>query len=92
MMMSKPKSDATSTSHSTTTTSSAPPNNTTTSNPADAVADLERRLADLSAATPQIPQPAANIVQPTTTTASSAVSNKNALLVSVTREYKQRLC
>lgn len=82
MMMSKPKSEATSTS----TTSSVSPSAATTS-PADAVADLERRLADLSAATPVIPQSTA--VQSTTkpapvTQAASnpAVSSKNALLVS----------
>jgi hypothetical protein len=88
MMMSKPKSEATSTA----TTSSVVPSPATTSNPADAVADLERRLADLSAATPIIPQSAvsiSNVVQPTTTPAMttqatsnpSVASSKNALLV-----------
>ena len=97
MMMSKPKSEATS---STSTTSSALPTASTTSNPADAVADLERRLADLSAATPIIPQSAVSMstaIQQTSTPAMtaqttsnpSATSSKNALLVSTIGLYNR---
>jgi hypothetical protein len=75
MMMSKPKPEATSS--STADTTAAPKS--------DAIADLERRLADLSAATPPAPvtmnPPPAPAVEAPTTTAAAAPGNKNALLV-----------
>jgi hypothetical protein len=78
MMMSKPKPEATSVSSSTTDSTAAAPKS-------DAIADLERRLADLSAATPHVPvttnpSPAPAAIAPTTTTP-AAPGNKNALLV-----------
>ena len=90
MMMSKPKSEATEPTTANTTAGAT----TSKPNPADAVADLERRLADLSTSTPVVPpSPTSSTKEPspfqkpvvaatTTTTTTNATSNKNALLVS----------
>lgn len=89
-MMSKPKSEATEPTTASTTagaTSSKP-------TPADAVADLERRLADLSTSTPVVPPSSTSstkepspfqkpVVSATTTTTTTATSNKNALLARI---------
>ena len=81
MMMSKPKPTPTETGEQ------QPSNKKKT--PVDAVADLERRLAELSAATPHIapmaaapPPPPQFAVPPPAPAAAAASSNKNALLVS----------
>jgi hypothetical protein len=92
MMMSKPKEGSGGDAVASTTTTTSSETKLKPPTPLDAVADLERRLQELSSATPHIPSvtsvPAAvappavvAAAAPAPTVATTATSSKNALLV-----------